>query len=159
MLFVKWLAQVAHDPVVQGAIPVYIIGERGHENCRNRAARVDEASIELEPRHDRHVDVGDQTGRFGEARGREKFGGRRKHLDRIAQRSHEPTQGLTKRLIIFNDRNQYLFHRAACRRISRAGSQLSDYSGAPQRIVIRENATSAPPVPRKLWLISTMIAN
>ena len=113
MLFVKWLAQVAHDPVVQSASPVNIIGESGHENCRNLVARVDEASIELEPRHDRHVDVGDQTGCFGEARGREKFGCRRKNLDRIAQRSHERTHRLTKGPIIVNDRNQYLFHHAA----------------------------------------------
>src|SRR5262249_16141434 len=47
MLLVNWLAQVAHDPVVQGASPVNIIGESGHENCRNRVACVDEASIEL----------------------------------------------------------------------------------------------------------------
>jgi len=113
MLFVNWLAQVAHDPVVQGASPVNIIGESGHENCRDRVARVEQVSLELLPRHGRHVDVGDQAGCFGEARGREKFGGRRKHLDRIAQRSHEPTHGLTKGPIIFNDRNQYFFHHAA----------------------------------------------
>jgi hypothetical protein len=113
MLFVNRLAQVTHGPVVQGASAVNIIGERGQENGWNRVARVDEASIELEPRHDRHVDVSDQTGCFGEARGREKFGCRRKNLDRIAQRSHEPTHGLTKGPIIFNDRNQYLFHHAA----------------------------------------------
>jgi len=136
MLFVNWLAQVAHDPVVQGASPVNIIGESGHENCRNRVARVGEASIEVEPRHDRHVDVGDQTGCFGEAWGREKFGCRRKNLDRIAQRSHEPTHGLTKGPIIFNDRNQYLFHHArlCIRWTRRAGSQLSNDSDAPHRM-------------------------
>jgi len=113
MLSVNWLAQVAHDPFVQGANPVNITGESGHENCRNRVARVDEASIELEPRHDWHVDVCDQAGCFGEARGREKFGCRRKNLDSIAQRSHAPTHGFTKGPIIVNDRNQYLFHHAA----------------------------------------------
>jgi len=113
MLFVYRLAQVADDPVVQGASLVNVIGESGHENCRDRVARVDQVSIELQPRHGRHVDVGDQAGCFGEARGREKFGGRRKHLDRIAQRSHEPTHGLTKGPIIFDDRNEYLFHDAA----------------------------------------------
>jgi hypothetical protein len=110
MLVVNWLAQVAHHPVIKGASPVSIIGKSGHENCRNGVACVEEASIELEPRHDRHVDVGDQTGCFGEPRGLEKFGCRRKSLDRIAQRSHEPTHGLTKGSIIFNDRNEYLFH-------------------------------------------------
>jgi len=68
MLFVNRLTQVAHDPVVQGMSPVDVIGESGHENCRDRVPHVDEASIELEPHHHRHVDVGDQTGCFGEAR-------------------------------------------------------------------------------------------
>ena len=45
LLFVNWLAQVAHGPVVQGASPVNIIRESGHENCRNRVTRVDEVSI------------------------------------------------------------------------------------------------------------------
>jgi hypothetical protein len=135
-LFVNWLAQVAYDPVVQGASPVTIIGESGHENCRDCVALVDEVSIEVEPGHDRHVDVGDQTGCFGEARGRQKFGCRRKRLDSIAQRSHEPTHGLTNGPIIFNHRNQYVFRHAsmAIRFTRRAGSQLSKYSDVPHRI-------------------------
>jgi hypothetical protein len=68
MLFVNWLAQVAHNPVVQGMSPVDVIGESGQENCRNRVPHIDETSIELKPRHHGHVDVGDQTGCFGEAR-------------------------------------------------------------------------------------------
>lgn len=137
-LFVNWLAQVAYDPVVQGASPVNIIGESGHENCRYRAVRVDEASMELEPRHDRHVDVGDQTGCFGEARGREKFGCRRKNLDSIAQRPHEPTHGLTKGPIIFNNRHQYLVHHAS-KAIRRPVARAASYATTvPLRIELSE---------------------
>jgi len=59
------------------------------------------------------MDVGDQAGCFGKPRGGEKIGCRRENVDRIAKRSHEPAHGLTKELIIFNDRNQYLFHHTA----------------------------------------------
>jgi hypothetical protein len=36
-------------------------------------ARVDKASVELEPSHDGHLDIRDQAGCFGEARRREKI--------------------------------------------------------------------------------------
>jgi hypothetical protein len=44
-------------------------------------ARVDEASMEFEAGHDRHMD---QAGCFVEKRGREKFGRRRESVDRMA---------------------------------------------------------------------------
>src|SRR5215469_13122308 len=125
MLFLRRLTQVTHDAVVQRASPVNVIGKRSDENRRNRLARVDKASVEFEPGHGRHLDVGDQTGCFGEARGREKFPCRREKVGRIAERSHEPAHGLTKELIIIDDRNQYLFHHPpmAIRGTRRAGSQ------------------------------------
>jgi hypothetical protein len=113
MVLIHRLTQVTHDPIVQGASPVNVIRKRGYEDCRDRVARVDKASVEFEPGHGRHMDVGDQAGCFGEERGREKFGSRREDVDRIAQRSHEPAHGLTKEPIIIDDRKQYLFHHAA----------------------------------------------
>jgi len=70
------------------------------------------------------MDVSDQAARFGEARGGEKVGCRRENVDRMAKRSQEPAHGLTKELIIIDDRNQYLFHHAAFRHrwTRRAGS-------------------------------------
>src|SRR5262249_8036400 len=79
LLFIHRLAQVTHDAVVQRASLVDIIGKRSHEDRRNRLAGVDKASIEFEPGHGRHMDVGDQAGCFGEARGGEKFGCRREN--------------------------------------------------------------------------------
>jgi len=82
------------------------------------------------------MDVGDQAACFGKPRGGEKIGRRRENVDRIAQRSHEPAHGFTKEPIIFNDRNQYLFHHTAHGRsldVS-AGIQLSNYGEAPHRI-------------------------
>ena len=69
MLFINRLAKVADDPIVQGSDPVDIIGVGSHEDCRNREARSDEASVEFDSGHRRHVYVGDEAGRFGETGG------------------------------------------------------------------------------------------
>jgi hypothetical protein len=159
MLFLRRLTQVTHDAVVQRASPVNVIGKRSHENRRNRLARFDKASVEFEPGHGRHLDVGDQAGCLGEARGRKKFGCRRENVGRIAERSQEPAHGLTTELIIIDDRNQYLFHHAAL------GHSLDPPCGRPTMPTlcmelpdVGENATSAVPVPHKFWLILTTIA-
>src|SRR5262249_28064970 len=113
MLFIHRLTKVADHAVVQGAAPVSIIGIGSHEDCRDHAARIDEASVKLDPGHGRHVDVGDQAGPFGETGGGKETGCRWKSLDRIAQRPHESSHGVAKEPIIFNDRNQLLCHHAA----------------------------------------------
>jgi hypothetical protein len=59
------------------------------------------------------MDIRDQAGGFAQTSGREEIGCRRKNVNRIAQRSHEPLHGLAKEPIIFNDRNQLLFGHAA----------------------------------------------
>ncbi len=106
VLFINWLMKVADDPIVQGADPVNIVGVGGHEDCRNRLSRIDKVFVEFDPGHYRHMDVGDQASCFAEMTGGEKIGRRWKSLDGIAQRSHEPSHGLAKEPIIFNDRNQ-----------------------------------------------------
>jgi hypothetical protein len=68
--------------------------------------------VQLDSSHSWHVNVGDQAGGFRQKALRQEIGCRRENVDRIAQRSHEPAHGLTKEPIIFNDRNQYLFHHA-----------------------------------------------
>ena len=113
MLFIHWLAKVTDDPVVQGADPVNIIGIGSHEDCRNRVPCIDEVSVEFDPGHRRHMDVGDQASRFGETRGCEEIGRRWKSLDGIAQRPHEPSHGLAKEPIIFNDAKPIAF--SSCR--------------------------------------------
>src|SRR6478736_5698093 len=86
MLFIHWLTKVTDDPVIQGAGPVNIIGVGCYEDCRYRVVRLDEVSVERDPGHRRHVDVGDQAGCFGETRGSEEIGRRCKSLGGIAQR-------------------------------------------------------------------------
>src|SRR6516162_1690884 len=83
-LFIHRLAQVTNYPVVQGASLVNIVGIGRHEDCRDDVARTNEVSVELDPSHPRHVDVGDQAGRFGETRRYEEIGRRWKSLDGIA---------------------------------------------------------------------------
>ena len=62
--------------------------------------------MELNPGHRRHLDVGDQTGRFPDAGEREEVGRRRKNGYAIAQRPYEPSHRLPKRLIVVDDRDQ-----------------------------------------------------
>ena len=157
ILFIHRLAQVTQGPIVQGASPVKIARKRSHENRWNPLARIDKTPVEFEPRHGRHMDIGDEAGCFGEARGGEKFGCGRENVDLMAQRSHEPGHGLTTEPIIIDDRNQYLFHHAAYSH-SRGPS-----CGQPTMLCMElpdmgENATSAVPVPHKLWLILTTTA-
>ncbi len=106
MLLINGLAKVANDPIVQGAGPDVVIGVGRHEDRRNRIARIDEVSVELESGHRGHVDVGDQAGGFDKARGCEEIGRRRESLDAVTQRPHEPSHGLAKELIVFDDRDQ-----------------------------------------------------
>jgi hypothetical protein len=72
----------------------------------------------------------------------------------MAQRSHEPAHRLTTEPVIIDHRNQYLFHHAAF------GHLLDPSCGQPTMPTLRmelrdmrENATSAAPVPHKLWFI------
>ena len=41
MLFIKRLAKVADDPIVQGAGMVNVIGVGSHEDCRNHTSCID----------------------------------------------------------------------------------------------------------------------
>jgi len=106
MLFINWLTKITDDPVVHGPDPVNVVGVGSHDDCRNRAPCIDKVFVEFDPGHCRHIDVSDQASCFTETRGFEEIGGRWKSLDGIAQRPHEPSHGLAKERIIFNDRNQ-----------------------------------------------------
>jgi hypothetical protein len=113
MLLVNRLAKVTNDPIVQGARPDVVIGEGRHEDRRNRMPHINEASVELESGHRGHVKVSDQAGGFAKAGGSEEIGGRWEGLDTVAQRPHQPSHGLTKELIVFDDRDQWRFRHTA----------------------------------------------
>ena len=76
MLFIDRFSQVTNHPVVKGAGPVSIVGVGGHEDRWNCVARINEALVEFDPGHRRHVDIGDYAGRLGEAGRREEIGRR-----------------------------------------------------------------------------------
>jgi len=159
MLVIHRLTQVTRDAVVQRASPVNVIGECSHEDGRNRLARIDKTSVEFDPGHDRHLNVGDQAGCFDETRGPEKFGCRRENVGRVAQRSHEPARGLTTKAIIIDDRNQCLFHHAAYGHSPDPScGQLTMPTLCMELPDVGENATGAMPMPHKLWLILTITA-
>src|SRR5580693_3517835 len=103
MLIVDWLAKVTNDSILQGAVSICLIGIGSYEDCGNRAAGLDELSIELYPGHLGHMDVSDQTGCFDVARRCEEIGCRRKSFDAVALGSHQPFQRFAKELIILDD--------------------------------------------------------
>jgi hypothetical protein len=104
-LLIDWLAQIADDPFIHGANPVHVTRIGGYKNGRYSVPRVDKVAVEFEPGHRRHLDVGNQAPRFAEPRRCEELGCRRKYDNRIAERPHEPSQGLAKRPVIIDDRD------------------------------------------------------
>jgi hypothetical protein len=82
--------------------------------------------VEFDSGHRRHMDVSDQAGRFDDTRRCEEIGCRRESLDGVTQRPHEPSHGLAKEPIIFDDRNQHRFRHAAS-----AGSLVAAILAAP----------------------------
>jgi hypothetical protein len=113
MLLINRLAKVANDPIVQGAGPDVVIGIGRHEDRRNCIARRDEVLVELESGHRGHMDVGDQAGSFDEEWRCEEIGRRWESLDAIAERPHEPSHGLAKEPIVFDDRDQWQYRHTA----------------------------------------------
>ncbi|UVK41776.1 hypothetical protein LHFGNBLO_000117 [Mesorhizobium sp. AR10] len=65
--------------------------------------RLDQMGMEFEPGHRRHIDVGDQAGGFAEARRGEEIGCRREDRNVVTERSHEPSHGFAKELIVIDD--------------------------------------------------------
>jgi hypothetical protein len=106
VLLINRFAKVTSDPILQRAHSDVIIGVGRHEDRRNCIARIDEVSVELESGHRGHMDVGDLAGGFDKARGCEEIGRRWESLDAVTQRPHEPSHGLAKELIVFDDRDQ-----------------------------------------------------
>jgi len=76
MLLINWFPKVTNHPVLQRAGPDDVVGVGRHEDHRNRVPGVDDVSVELDPGHRRHMDVGDQASSFDETRGHEESGGR-----------------------------------------------------------------------------------
>jgi len=106
IVLVHRLPKVTNDSVLQSAGADALIGVGRHQDRRNRVTSIDEVPVELEAGHLRHVDISDQAACFGEMRRCEEIGCRRKSLDSICQRSHEPSHGFAKELIVLDDRDQ-----------------------------------------------------
>jgi hypothetical protein len=73
MLFIDRFAKVTDDTFAQGTGPINIVRKRSHEDCRNCSPGRDEVAMEFDPSHRRHMDIGDQAGRFSETRGCEEI--------------------------------------------------------------------------------------
>ena len=61
MVVIHRFAEVANDPVLQGAPPDSLVRVCGDEDRRNGVAHIDEMSVEFDSGHSRHLDVGDQA--------------------------------------------------------------------------------------------------
>jgi len=73
-LNINRLAKITGYPIIQCALAVDLIGIAGHQDCRNPLTCLDEVAVEFDAGHHRHVDIGDQAGRFAKTMGREEIG-------------------------------------------------------------------------------------
>jgi len=100
------LLKIADDSVLQSTGADVLIGVGRHQDRRNCVTGIDEVPVELDAAHARHLDISDEAACFGDTRRCEEIGCRRKDLDSISQRSHEPSHGFAKELVILDDRDQ-----------------------------------------------------
>ena len=87
---------MAHDPLGQHALADTVIAISGDEDCRDRTPYLDQVSVQLNPRHGRHVNIGHEAGRGRKFVGCEEFGGGRKSGNIVAQRSEHPSHRVEK---------------------------------------------------------------
>ena len=108
MLVIHRLVEVTNDAIFQGALPDGLIRVCGHEDRRNRVARIHEMPLKLNASHSGHLNVSDQAGGFRKERRRQEIGCRGERFDGVAQRPYEFLHGFSKGLIILDDRYQWL---------------------------------------------------
>ena len=61
MLIIHGFAKVTNHSIFQGTVSSRFIRISGDENGRDHVAPIDEMSVELNPAHSRHLDIGDQA--------------------------------------------------------------------------------------------------
>jgi len=86
IVFFERLMKITDHPVLQGTGSGVIIGVGRNQNRRNRTPPTDQAPMELDSGHTRHLDVGDQARGLVKARESEKVSRRSKSLNLISQR-------------------------------------------------------------------------
>jgi len=62
VVLVEWLGQVADDAGLQRARPYAVIGVGGNQDGGNGDAGRNQATMQLEPAHLRHLHIRDQAG-------------------------------------------------------------------------------------------------
>jgi len=68
LLPVNWFTEVADDPFLESARARGGIGIGRYQDSRYRVPHLDEAPVELNSRHRRHIDICDQASGFDESR-------------------------------------------------------------------------------------------
>ena len=112
------LRKVTQDPVVQGALSDSLIRVGGNENCRDRVSRIDEARLELNSTHSRHLDVGNKAGGFSKKRRCQERRRGGEHLDGVTHEHYDPSHGFAEGLIVLDDRDERAFRHQGFRRFS-----------------------------------------
>ena len=84
MVVIDGLGEVTDRPIVKGAAPSNLFRIRRYENCRDPMSLINQASVELDPCHPRHLNVGDQARGCGEERRCEELGCRGEHFDSVS---------------------------------------------------------------------------
>src|SRR5271155_604116 len=118
-------------------------------------SRLDQARVELDSCHSRHLDVSDQACGIVEAERCQKNRCRRESLDSVTQRPHESPHGPAKEFIVIDDCDQWCFGHSALRHSREAVPNTGDkYAVAPawDLAVCAKKAAAASPEPLNLGL-------
>jgi hypothetical protein len=105
MVVIHRLAEITDHPVLQSPAPSKLIRVRSDENRWDPMSHVNQVSVELDPRHSRHLNVADQARGCRKERGCQEIGRGGERFDGVAQRGHELSHGFAKGLIVFDDRD------------------------------------------------------
>jgi hypothetical protein len=100
------LGEVPDDAIGHRANPNTLVRVCGDQNRWNEVARVDQAAVQFDSGHSRHMDVRDQARRIANISAFEEIQRGRERLDRESHRSHQTLQSLAKVFIIIDDRDQ-----------------------------------------------------
>ena len=107
--FFEGLAKIALHALAEHALLVEIIWIGGDQDGRNPEAAAHQVSVKLHPRHVRHVNVRHQAMGRSQSWRCQKFRRGREWRDGVAHGLYQPAQGITKRLIIVDNRDQRIF--------------------------------------------------
>src|SRR5262245_53322242 len=117
-LSVKRLCEKADGPAREGPLPNSRIRKSGNKDDRRLTIVGRQSALQLQTANARHLNVGNDAGRFAELRRLEKLFRGRKTAGAESERSHECCHRDAKGFIVIDDRNESAFCHCGVHRLS-----------------------------------------